>query len=158
MPKRTTLDWVLEAASLAVLVAIFINLAAHWPELPNRVPHHYGFAGNPNGWGGKNWMWVLPVTAAGIFILLTLSSYYPRLINLPVSVDRESPPVRKLLLTMSGVLKLTTLLILGYINWAGINIALGRARGISPIFLPVVLLVTFGPIVFYTKKLQRYRI
>ena len=157
MPKRTTLDWLLEFISMAVLAAIFVNLAAHWPELPSRAPHHYGFRGNPNRWGSKNWMLVLPAIAAGTYILLTAASRYPGLIHLPDSVDRETPEAQQTLLSLSLVLKLTSLLTLGYINWAGINIALGRAQGLGPIFLPIVLLGTLGPIIFYTKKLQRYR-
>jgi hypothetical protein len=102
-------------------------------------------------------MWFLPFTTAGMFLLLTACSYYPRLINLPISVDRESPEVRKLLLTMSLVLKASLLLTLGYINWAGINIALGRAQGLGTMFLPVFLAAAFGPIAFYTHKLRRYR-
>jgi hypothetical protein len=158
MPKRTSLDWALEIVSLAVLAAIFLTLATYWPELPNRVPRHYGFAGNPNNWGNRDWMWVLPVTATVIYLSLTVAARYPGLINLPLTVNRDRPEVRKLLLNMTLVLKATILFTLAYINWIGIHIALGRAETLGPIFLPVFLAVTFGPIVFYTQKLWRYRV
>jgi uncharacterized membrane protein YidH (DUF202 family) len=157
MPKRTTTDWMLEAVSLAILASIFVNLAAHWAELPDRVPAHYGFLGDPNRWGGKNGLWVLPVTAVALYILATAASRYQRLINLPFCVDRQSPEVRRILLTMTIVLKGTLLAILAYINWAGINTAMGRAQGLGRNFLPVFLAAIFGPLIFYTRKLWPYR-
>lgn len=158
MTKRTTLDWVLEAVSLTVVVAIFLNLAAHWSELPDQVPRHYGFSGNPDRWGGKNGLWVLPFTAVGLYILLTAASRYQGLINLPFTVDRKLPDVRKLLITMSVFMKATILLSLAYISWAGINTALGREQGLGGNFLPIFLAVVFGPLIFFTRKLWRYRV
>jgi len=157
-PKRNTLDWTLEGASLAVLVAIFVNLAAHWSELPGRVPTHYGASGNPNAWGGKNVLWVLPIVAVGLYLLLTTAARYQRLINLPIRVDRDLPEVRKLLLTMTICMKAVMMLMLAYISWAGINTALGRAEGLGRMFLPLFLAATFAPVIFFTRKLQRYRV
>jgi len=133
-PSRTTFDWILEAISLAILVAVFINLVAHWSELPDRVPRHYGALGNPNAWGTKNGLWVLPVVAVGLYLLLTAASRYQRLINLPVRVDRDLPEVRKLLLTMAICMKAVIMLMFAYISWAGINTALGRAQGLGRMF------------------------
>ncbi len=157
MPKRTTLDWVLESAALAVLVFIFMNVAAHWSELPDRVPRHYGISGNPNRWGGKNWLWALPITAVGLYVFLAVASRYPKLINLPFTVDRELPEVRKLLLTMTLFMRTTLLLVLAYLSWAGMNVALGRTQGLGRSFLLIVLAAVFGPLVFFTLRLRRYR-
>jgi uncharacterized membrane protein len=157
-PRRTTLDWTLEVISLAILVSIFVNLAAHWAELPDRVPRHYGALGDPNAWGGKSGLWALPVVAVGLYLLLTAASRYQRLINLPVRVDRDLPAVRKLLLTMAIWMKATIMLMFAYISWAGINTALGRTQGLGRMFLPLFLAATFAPVIFFTRKLQRYRV
>lgn len=157
-PKRTILDWTLEGISLAILVSIFVNLAAHWSELPDRVPSHFGALGYPNAWGGKNGAWLLAIVAAGLYLLLTAASRYQRLINLPVRVDRNLPAVKKLLLTMAICLKAILTLMLAYISWAGINTALGKAQGLGPMFLPLFLAATLVPLIFFTRKLQRYRV
>lgn len=154
MPKRTTLDWVLEAVSLAVLVTIFVNLLVHWSEVPNRVPHHYGFGGNPNAWGGKGWLWATPVTAVGLYVLLTVTSRYH---SLPFTVDRKLPEVQRLLLSQSLFLKVAILLTFAYMSRTGINTALGRAQGLGPIFGPVSLAAILCPMIFFTRKLWRYR-
>src|ERR1700687_958966 len=114
-PGRTTLDWTLEGISLALLGSIFVNLAAHWSELPDRVPRHYGALGDPNAWGSKSGLWVLPVVAVGMYLLLTAASRYQQLINLPIRIDRDLPEVRKLLLKMTIYMKAIIVLMLAYI-------------------------------------------
>jgi hypothetical protein len=157
MPKRSTLDWVLEVVSLAVLVSIFVNLAANWSELPDRVPHHYGFAGNPNAWGGKGYAWVVPIAAVGLYLLMTAASRYQGLINLPFTVDRKLPEVQKLLLSLSLFLKAAILLTFAYMSRAGINTALARAQGLGPMFAPISLAALLCPTIFFARKLWRYR-
>jgi uncharacterized membrane protein len=157
MPKRTRLDWMLEAISLAVLAAMFITLWLHWAEVPDRVPHHFGLGGTPNRWGGKGWLWGLPLTALGLYVLTTAASRFQRLINLPFAVDRDAPEVKQLLLTMSLCMKVTVLLSFAYINHAMINTALGQANGLGAGFLPVFLVTVFAPMIYFTARLSRYR-
>jgi len=157
MPKRTTLDWVLEAVSLAVLVSIFVNVAAHWSELPDRVPRHYGFLGDPNRWGGKGYLWVAPFAAVGLYVLMTAASRYQGLINLPFTVDWKLPEAQKLLLSLSLFLKAGFVLTFAYMSRAGINAALGTAQGLGPMFLPISLAAILCPMIFFTLKLRRYR-
>jgi len=155
MPRRTTLDWILEAVSLAVLLMIFAMVAVHWPELPERVPRHYNARGVPNGWGEKNGLWILLATVVGVYALLTASSRYRGLIDLPISVDRNSPEIQSLLLRLTLYWKVTLMLTFAYITWAGINTAFGRANGLGRMFLPIVLAAIFGPLIFFTSKLLR---
>jgi uncharacterized membrane protein len=159
MSKRTTFDWVLEAVALALLILMFVTVAAYWSELPERVPRHYGASGNPDRWGGRGGMWLMPIVSAGLYALLTAGSRYqrPPLVNLPFSVDRSRPEAQKLLLRMTILLKAILMLMNSYISWAGINTALGRAQGLGRAFLPIFLAAVLGPAVFFTLKLWRYR-
>jgi uncharacterized membrane protein len=147
----------LEAVSLAALFATVGIVAAHWTELPARVPVHYGISGDPDEWGGKNEMLLLPLTSAGLYILLTMASRYQRLINVPMEIDRDAPEVQRLLLSMSIMLKMVVLLVFLYIVRASVNTALGRANGLGKPFLPIVLVAIFLPIGFYLFSLRRYR-
>ncbi|MBL8233056.1 MAG: DUF1648 domain-containing protein [Bryobacterales bacterium] len=155
--RRSATDWIIEALAVAVLVGIFAILALNWPELPERIPTHFNAAGTPDGWGSKTSMWFLPGLAVLLYALLTAASRFQGLINLPMTVDRSHPEVRKILLSMTIVVKAVILMSFLYIVTASIQTALGKAGGLGAMFLPLFLAATFLPMAFYLFKLRQYR-
>lgn len=147
----------MEALALAALAAIVVIVAMHWGELPARVPRHFGLSGNPDGWGKRNGMLLLPLTAIGLYILMTVTSKYQRLINVPMAIDRDAPEVQRLLQSMSITLKMVVLFVFAYLEWADVNTALGRSSGPGKLFLPISLVAVFLPIGFYLQKLRSFR-
>lgn len=132
-------------------------VALHWAEIPARIPLHFGVSGTPDRSGDKTGLLLLPLTAIGLYILLTAASRYQRLINVPIAVDRDLPEVQRLLLNMSITLKTVLLLVFVYIVSRNVDTALGRADGLGKQFLPVFLLTIFLPVTVYLMKLSRYR-
>jgi len=157
MPKRSAADWVLEALAFAALVAIIVIVATHWTELPARVPRHFGISGKPDRWGNKNGMLLLPLTATGLYLLITLASRYQRLINAPIAIDRDAPEVQRLLQSMSITLKTVLLFVFVYVEWTNVNTALGRSAGLGKLFLPISLLAVVLPLGFYVQKLREHQ-
>ncbi len=157
MPQRSAFDWVLEALAFAALAAIFITVAAHWTEIPAQVPRHFGISGVPNGWGNKHGMLLLPLTAVGLYILMTVTARYQRLINVPMAIDREAPEVKRLLQSMSITLKMVLLFVFVYMEWAQVNTALARSSGLGNLFLPISLVAVFLPLGLYLQKLRASR-
>ena len=41
--------------NLATLLYVMIE----YPNLPDIIPHHYGFFGEPDEWGGKWMLWIM---------------------------------------------------------------------------------------------------
>ncbi len=99
----------------------------------------------------------LPIVALGIYVLMTLASRYQSLINLPISIDRDAPEVRRLLQSLAITLKLVIVLIFVYIEWILVNTASGRSSTPGTLFLPVTLVAVFLPLGFYLHKLQNYQ-
>lgn len=151
------MDWLFEVISLAALAGVFAVVIAHWTELPAQVPRHFGASGLPNRWGSKSGLWILPITSAIVYIGVTAASRYQTLINIPFSIERNSPEVRRLLLSMSIVLKAVMLLVFAYSAWANVNTALGRSEGLGRQFLPVSLALIWIPLIFYLLRLRHYR-
>jgi uncharacterized membrane protein len=147
----------LEAAALVVLGGMFAWLAIHWAALPESVPRHYNAAGEPNAWGSKEGMWLLPLVAAGLYALISLVGRMPNLWNLPAGVDRNISEVQAVVLRLLAVVKLGVVAAFAYISWTGISVARGASEGLGAIFLPVVLAVTVLPAVYYWRKVQRLR-
>jgi uncharacterized membrane protein len=156
-PRRSTLDWILEAISAATLLAIFGIVAADWAELPAQVPLHFGLSGNPDRWGNKSGILLLPLTAAGLYAGLTMASRYQRFINIPFVIDRNAPAVQSLLLGMSITLKTILLLINLFLVRSVVRTAMGRSDGLGKQFLFAELVPTFLLLGFYLVKLRRYR-
>jgi len=55
------------AAAIAILLSVLI-IVQFWAVLPDRIPIHFGFSGQPDAWGDKVMIWLLPAVAAIIFV------------------------------------------------------------------------------------------
>ena len=100
---------------------------------------------------------MLPLTAIGLYILITVTSRYQRLINVPMSIDRDAPEVQRLLQSMSITLKMVLLFVFVYIEWAKVNTALGRSAGLGKLFMPISLVAVFIPLGLYLQKLRGHQ-
>ena len=153
--SRSAVDWFYEGVSAVALAGAIADVAMHWSILPQRIPVHFGAAGNPNGWGDKNMLLVHLATTVGVAILLTVAESYQRLINIPIGVDRDSPEVRRLLRSMVIVMKAAITVSFVWIMDLTIRTAVGEAHGLGRAFLPVFLGGIFAPMIFYIVKLKR---
>ena len=149
------LDWVFEGVSCVALLAAIGDVAMRWSRLPERIPVHFGASGNPNRWGGRNMLLLLVATTVVMAALLTLAEKHQRFINIPISVDRESPEVRRLLRSMVIVMKAAITLAFLWIVDATMRVALGELNGLGPASLPMFLGGVFAPMVYYLVKLKR---
>jgi uncharacterized membrane protein len=151
--SRTELS--LEILSLVLLIAMFAMLAIHWSQFPESVPAHFGISGEPNGFHGKGFLLILPGMAAVVWIVLTVAERHQGLINIPFAVDRDSPDVQSVLRSMMIVEKAVVTLVFAWLTAAVVRTALGRAHGLGPAFLPIVLTAILLPLVAYSVKLRR---
>ena len=133
-----------------------------WPQLPERIPVHFGVDGAANGWGERSVLsWFGPFFwAVAIYLLMglfrVLMPRYPRLVNLP---DRtrlsDMPEVARgpVLEMMAGFLALVQtglLAVFGLIQYASYRAAMELpVQGIMitvlifSILMSPLLLVTF---------------
>lgn len=154
-PRRSAIDWFFECVSATALVAAIADVASHWRALPERIPTHFGAAGNPNGWGGKDTLLLLLGATVAMAIVLTVAESYQRLINIPLGVDRDSPAVRRLLRSMVIVMKAVITVAFVWVSDLTMRTAMGEADGLGRAFLPVFLGGTFVPIIYYVVRLKR---
>jgi len=139
-------DWLLEAVALAALIATFIMVFTHWQRLPV-------FARRGSG-GSYSIMVLLNV---GIYLLLTLASYYQQLVSVPFEIDRDRPEVKQLLLQMTIVLKTILMVLLASLLWIIMHTPLGRIKTAGRGFLVVFLIAMLAPTLVYVRKLGRFR-
>ncbi len=65
--------WLLQAGPFAVLGAAAIYLHAHWDQIPEIFPVHWGIDGQPNGWSGRTPIGVYGPLIMGVAIVAGLS-------------------------------------------------------------------------------------
>jgi uncharacterized membrane protein len=153
--RRSTVDWLWEAAALGALLAIFGIVATHWGELPDQIPRHFSGTGQPNGWGDKAGIWILPVLGIFFYGLLTGACFFPQSFNVPPGIDKNSPRVQAGLIQMLIVIKFMLMVLFSYIVSAQIGVALGQRPGLAPYFLGIVLPLFIALPIFYLLKLRK---
>jgi hypothetical protein len=93
-----------------------------------------------------------------VYVVTTLTARYPRLINVPFEIDRNSPDVQRVALRMTTVIKAVLMALFVYIVWMIVQTAIGNASGLGRPFLPMFLVAVFAPVVFYSAKLWKLRV
>jgi len=141
----------LELISLGLLAVLFwfTYSALHGPErLPDRIPTHFDISGQPNAWGPPGFLWFLPVVAAGVYLLLTvLGSIRYRRYNLPVRVTEANLPfIQDQTILMVAWIKSEMLCLFLYLQWSMLQSARDGAFRLSPLLIPVFLVVVFSTV------------
>jgi uncharacterized membrane protein len=109
--------------ALGLLAALYAGSAAAYPRLPERIPIHFGLAGNPDGWAGTSLLswFMLPLIATAVAGLMLvagrLSEYRPELWNVPekprflaLPAEARAPIAARLRAFMALMAVMTTVL------------------------------------------------
>ncbi|MDF2512256.1 MAG: hypothetical protein K0S04_2122 [Herbinix sp.] len=149
--KRTKLHIFLEVISFLILIAMFFSLYLNWSSIPEQIPGHYNALGEIDRWGNKSELLVLPVLSIFLYLLLTVICFFPAIWNLPTEVtDRNREFVYSNTLTMMILLKAVVLAIFFYLNLNSM-----QAKNLSVYFLPVMLFLVFGILIFFVVRIIR---
>lgn len=90
-PPRTAVDLSLEAVAVALLLALVGYVAANYASLPERIPMHFNASGQPDGWGHRSAIWLIPGISLALNVLLLVVSFIrPWYWNIPVRVTTEN--------------------------------------------------------------------
>jgi uncharacterized membrane protein len=154
MPKirirRTTFDWVIEIMAFLFLVFQIILPLIYYNHLPERIPVHFNGAGQPDGYGSRSTLWILPATSLFLYLLLTILEAFPYIYNFPVEITPDNAVTQYTLATrLIRILKTVLLIIFSFISYKTIKTSTGETVGLGKAFLPVFLLLTFGVVVIY---------
>lgn len=140
----------LEAISLGALVLLFWITwrALTGPtRLPNRIPTHFDFAGQANGWGSPAMLWLFPVVAVGLYLLMTVVVRFPSAFSYPVPVTAENRPrLEALNLSLIAWLKAEILCLFAWIQWMIVVAARQGYNGLSPVLIPVCIVAIFATV------------
>lgn len=80
----------LELAALTTIVATGYYWSSVYEILPDRIPSHFGFSGQPDGWVEKENIPFLLLAMAVVYIVLTIAGLFPKIINFPVKITPQN--------------------------------------------------------------------
>jgi uncharacterized membrane protein len=148
--ESTNVKKLLELVSIAGIIYIAYVLLRAWGSIPEKVPSHFGIDGSPDAYAGKESLLMLPVISIVIYIVITVLDRYPHLFSYLWRITPENAYRQyQLAGTMLSAMKAEVIWIFNYITLTAIKISMGNSEGLSPLFLPIMLAVIFGPICIY---------
>jgi len=149
----------LEIAALLLLLFIWADTAKAVlgsNPLPARIPTHFNAAGHPDGWGSPAMLWLIPVMAAGVYLLMSLVARYPSSFNFPMRIHPAARHgLEGVALRMLSWLKAEVICLFACIQYKTIEFARSAEGRLSPLFLPAVLVVVFGTIAWHIGAMRR---
>lgn len=156
--ERSGIDITLEVLGLIGILFLIGLSAYYYPHLPNLIPQHFNWKGEPDGWGSKSFLLTMPIIGVALFALLTVLSRFPHVFNYPWAITelnarRQYAISRQLL----SVVKLVLIATFSYITWSMIGTALGQQHGLGLTFLmvePALLLVIIGLYFYRANRAQ----
>ncbi len=146
----SSLEKFFEIAAISGVIVGFGVLINHWSALPDSVPRHFGLDGRPDAYGGKEILLFLPIVALIFYLGLTVLGRFPHVLNYAWKITalnayRQYRLARLLIVS----LKAEMIWVFTYIEIIQIRTPLGRAEGLGPAFIPVMLAVFFATIGIY---------
>src|SRR5262245_3040031 len=107
----TSMLYLAEAVAFVLAWAGPVWIWLTYGRLPEKVPVHFGFTGEADGWGRRAMVWLLPAIGLLVYLGMTLFVMSP------------APPGVLLFL---AILKIEMLAMFCYIEWGQVRVATGE--------------------------------
>lgn len=154
--KLRPADVLLEMLGSLAILAVWGLVISNYSSLPDSIPTHFNAAGEPDDFGGKASLLVLPIISTILFFGLTFLNNFPEIFNYPVDITLENAPAQyKNIQRMIRYLKMVIVWIFGFIVFRNVQIGQGIRDNLGSGFLPITLLAIFiVPIFFLVYSVQ----
>lgn len=127
------------------------KVITNWINLPSIIPSHFNAAGEINGFGSKNFIFILPTVMIFLFVMFTILEKFPHRFNYPVMINiRNAENQYRLAVKLLKIIKLEIIIIFSYLSSAIINSAIGKKLTINPIFPQITIIMIFSTVILYT--------
>jgi uncharacterized membrane protein len=149
-------DRLIEVLSFMALGFMWIMMIRYYALLPEVIPVHFNAAGEADRMGSKASIWGLSIVATILFAGLTVLNRYPHHFNYLSKITEENALDQYTKATrMIRNLKLSLVMVFGYLQWNSIQAALGEKDGLGLWLLPITLVMLFAPLMAYLVGLSR---
>jgi uncharacterized membrane protein len=149
-PPRKTGDRVLEAIAIVTLLYGIVLVLQNWNALPPNIPTHFNAKGEADAWGSKSMIWLLPAISVVMIPLMLLLRRYPWLSNVPWEINEENAVQQYgLIVRLLSILACDVSLLFLILLYDTISIAGGGSSLLGSWFMPIFVVGTIAPIIWY---------
>lgn len=147
--ERTGIDVILDGLAIAGWMSGLAIVLSSWPELPERLPMHFDLEGNPNRWGPRGELFVLPTISLILLVSMAALSRFPHIYNYLVVITEENAPRQyRLAVRLIQSLNLLLQVLFAVIVWIVIRASQGLSHpGIW--LVPILVALTFVLLIVY---------
>lgn len=137
--------------SILALVFTFLYPLLKWNQLPDTIITHWGFSGQPDGWGPKGSVWAVPVASLVLYLPLTILERFPSVWNVPVKTTQKNEQwVYQNIKTMLILMKF-----LMTAEFAVITYHCVQEKNLSNLHTALFLIFLFGSMIFFIIRSTR---
>lgn len=151
-----TKDKIIELICLLLLLTSALIIGLTLPSLPDIVPIHFNFAGEPDGYGSKYMIWAIFGVSVVVYIGLTLLSRFPGLYKNRITVKNVEEQYR-LTVKMVRALKVILLFFFTLIAYLMTQTAQLKMTEYSNFIVLFPFVLIFPTIIYYLIKLGKVR-
>jgi len=150
--KPTPFTKQLEIANYFLISVFWIVTSLAYKHLPDEIPTHYNGLGEVDAYGHKITIFLLPIIASILFIVLTITAKKPHTFNYSETITTENVDAHyKNAMRFMQTLNLFVLLIFIFIDYKTIQIAFNKSESLGVWFLPIsgiiaVLIISYSVI------------
>ena len=154
-----TVDVIIEFISITLLILMWVYCIVNYMELPDTIATHFNGAGEPDGYGSKQTVWVIPIIATVMYIGLFILNKYPHTHNYMVNITEENALKNyKFSTRIVRVVNFLCVLLMTYITYMIVESAFGKQFNLGTWFVPLVIGVSIIlPIIMfvYMRKMNK---
>ncbi len=132
---------ILLAITLGLLLTNCLYVISKYNILPDSIPTHFGLDGKPDNWGKKKSIFLLPMIAIIIFLIMWFAEKYSGL-NIPRGLNESSA------LRMYRHIMVSTQCILFLVSYLQIEVALRKRIGLGKNFIIFFFVLILYPFLF----------
>lgn len=143
---------ILEVVSVLALVGTWVPMFYYGALKGVQVPRHYNLAGVIDGWGGREFILVLAIITTVLYAIFTLCEKRPQCIN---SWKLKKEHYIPLVYNFCKQIKCWLMLMLFYINFTSLGIAMGFVKGMMSWIIYVLLGLMFLSLTCFMLKAKR---
>ena len=154
-----TVDVIIEFISITLLILMWVYCIVNYMELPDTIATHFNGAGEPNGYGSRQTVWIIPIIATVMYIGLFILNKYPHTHNYMVNITEENALKNyKFSTRIVRVVNFLCVLLMTYITYMIVESAFGKQFNLGTWFVPLIIGVSIIlPIIMfvYMRKMNK---
>lgn len=146
-------DRAVETIGMIAIILLVGMPIYYFGSLPELIPSHFDFSGNPDGYSGKGLIWLLPALGLIMYAGLYILNRYPHIFNYLVKITGENAFRQyKLATRFIRILNTSIACLFCYITYATIQTAMGNQSGLGDYSMFFFLILIFGTTGLYFYK------